>query len=171
MIVIMKLSDIDLSNIKLAVFDFDDTLAIHKDRDFMKKHFEAGEENRISYYADAYADPDRFYDETEPCEASETLYALVALLRKKGIKMYCLSGMKFSFHLKAKQRFIDRHYGKGIEVITSASQEHKLQGVKVLQKINNCRPEEILFVDDRQYVLDLLAQYGIKVILADDIVL
>ena len=167
----MKLSDIDLNRIKVAVFDFDDTLAIHKDREFMKKHFEAGEENKIRYYTDAYIDPDRFYEETEPCEASEALYALVALLREKRIKMYCLSGMKFSFHLKAKQCFIDKHYGKGIEVITSASQESKLQGVKVLQKINDCRPEEILFIDDRQYVLDLLAQYGIKVILAENTVI
>ena len=164
----MKLSDIDLSNIKLVIFDFDGTLAIHKDRDFMKKHFEAEEENKINYYKNAYEDPLCFYEEIEPCEKSEVLYSFVNILREKKVKMYCLSGMKFSFHLKAKQSFIDNHYGKGIEVIVAASQEHKLQGVKVLQRINCCKSDEILFIDDRQSVIDLLVSNGVKGILVWD---
>ena len=167
----MKLSDIDLSNIKLAVFDFDDTLAIHKDRDFMKKHFENGQESKNNYYSGAYMNPDSFYDIIEPCERSEALYKFTLILRERGIKMYCLSGMKFSFHLKAKQAFVDRHYGKGIEVISAASQELKLQGIEVLQKINNCELDEVIFIDDRQSVTDLLVQAGIKGILAESIVM
>lgn len=167
----MKLSDIDLSNIKLVIFDFDDTLAIHKDRDFMKKHFENGQENKNNYYFDAYMNPDSFYDDIEPCEKSEVLYSFVNILREKKIKMYCLSGMKFSFHLKAKQCFIDKHYGDGIEVIVAASQELKLQGVKVLQKVGNCKLDEIIFIDDRQSVIELLEKNGVKGILIDDMVL
>lgn len=167
----MKLIDIDLSNIKLAVFDFDDTLAIHKDRDFMKKHFEAGEESKNNYYFNAYINPDCFYDNIEPCEKSEALYRLVTILREKGIKMYCISGMKFSFHLKAKQAFLDKYYGNGIEVISAASQELKLQGIKVLQKVNGCKLNEVMFVDDRQSVIDLLVSSGVKGILIDDITL
>lgn len=34
--IVMKLDNVDLNNIKIAVFDFDETLAIHKDRDFTK---------------------------------------------------------------------------------------------------------------------------------------
>ena len=30
----MKLGDVDLNNIKVSIFDFDETLAIHKDKDF-----------------------------------------------------------------------------------------------------------------------------------------
>jgi hypothetical protein len=77
--------------------------------------------------------------------------------------------MKFSFHLKAKQSFINKHYGKDIEVISTSSQELKLKGVKVIQKINNCNLDEILFVDDRQDVIDLLTQNGIKGINVYDI--
>lgn len=164
----MKLSDMDLSNIKLAIFDFDDTLAIHKDRDFMKRHFENGQENKNNYYFDAYMNPDSFYDEIEPCEKSEVLYKLILNLREKDIKMYCLSGMKFSFHLKAKQAFVDKYYGSGIEVISAASQELKLQGIKVLQKVNNCELCEVMFIDDRQSVIDLLVKGGIKGILVSD---
>lgn len=35
---------IDLSSIKVAIFDFDDTLAIHKDKDYLK-HRNENEEN------------------------------------------------------------------------------------------------------------------------------
>jgi len=31
----MKLGDVDLNNIKVSIFDFDETLAIHKDNKFL----------------------------------------------------------------------------------------------------------------------------------------
>lgn len=96
----MKLTDINLNNIKLVIFDFDDTLAIHKDKDF-SKHRRESEENFVNFYYNAYTNPDYFYDEIEPCTRSEVLYNLIDILRSKNIKIYCLSGMKFSFHLKA----------------------------------------------------------------------
>ena len=83
--------------------------------------------------------------------------------------MYCLSGMKFSFHLKAKQAFVNKYYGKDIEVISTSLQELKLKGVKILQKINNCNLNEILFIDDKSDVVELLNQNGIKAINVEDI--
>ncbi len=164
----MKLDDINLNNIKVVIFDFDDTLAIHKDKDF-SKHRSESEENFVNFYLNAYSKPDCFYDEIEPCIKSEILYDFIEKLRKRKIKMYCLSGMKFSFHLKAKQSFINKHYGKDIEVISTSSQELKLKGVKIIQKINNCNLDEILFIDDRQDVIELLTQIGVKGISVEDI--
>lgn len=91
---------IDLNSIKVAIFDFDETLAIHKDKDFTK-HRSESEESFTNWYYNAYKNPNKFYDEIEPCTKSEILYNLINNLRNKKIKMYCLSGMKFSFHLKA----------------------------------------------------------------------
>ena len=76
--------------------------------------------------------------------------------------MYCLSGMKFSFHLKAKQNFINKHYGNDIEVISASTQELKLDGVKIIQRLNNCNLDEILFIDDRNDVVNLLNSNGIN---------
>lgn len=164
----MKLNDIDLSNIKLAIFDFDDTLAIHKDKEF-SKHRSESEENFINFYFNAYTDPYSFYDVVEPCTKSEVLYNLIGILRSKNIKMYCLSGMKFTFHLKAKQSFINKYYGEGIEVISTSSRELKLKGLKVLQRINNCNLDEVLLIDNRQDVIDLLTNNGIKGINVEDL--
>lgn len=164
----MKLKDVNLNNIKLVIFDFDETLAIHKDSDFTKHRSET-EESFINWYYNAYTNPEYFYDEIEPCVKSEVLYNLVSDLRSRNIKMYCLSGMKFSFHLKAKQAFVNKYYGKDIEVISTSLQELKLKGVKILQKINNCNLNEILFIDDKSDVVELLNQNGIKAINVEDI--
>lgn len=164
----MNLKNINLENIKIVIFDFDDTLAIHKDKDY-SKHRTESEEKRLGYYLNAYKNPDTFYEDIEPCVRSELLYNFINDLRNKNIKMYCLSGMKFSFHLKAKQNFINKHYGNDIEVISASTQELKLDGVKIIQKFNNCNLEEILFIDDRDDVINLLNSNGIKSILVKDI--
>lgn len=161
------MNKIDLNKIKVVIFDFDDTLAIHKNKDFAKNRDE-NEENFVNFYFNAYTNPDLFYDEIEPCIRSETLYNLINHLRNHNIKMYCLTGMKFTFHLKAKQSFVNKHYGNDIEVISSSTQELKLKGTKVLQRINNCNLDEILFIDDREDVVYFLNQNGIKAISVDD---
>lgn len=166
----MKIENINLNNIKVVIFDFDDTLAIHEDKDFLIHRGES-EEKRLGYYLNAYQNPSTFYEDIEPCVRSEVLYNFISDLRNKNIKMYCLSGMKFSFHLKAKQNFINKHYGNDIEVISVSTQELKLDGVKIIQRLNMCNLEEILFIDDREDVINILSQNNVKAILISDIVL
>ena len=154
---------IDLSSIKVAIFDFDDTLAIHKDKDYLK-HRNENEENLLNYYLNAYLNPESFYETIESCSICDSLQNLIKNFETKGVKMYCVSGMKFSFHLKAKQTFIDKYYGNDIEVISTSEQELKLKGIRVLAKLNNCKLNEILFVDDNLDVIALLEKNGVKAI-------
>ena len=72
---------INLNNIKVAIFDFDDTLAIHKDADYKKRRNE-NEENLINYYLNAYLNPNSFYEIIEPCSISEPIFKLINILRK-----------------------------------------------------------------------------------------
>lgn len=164
----MNIENINLAKIKVVIFDFDDTLAIHIDKDYAK-HRKESDDKYLGYYLNAYKNPKVFYEEIEPCIKSEVLYKFITNLRSKDIKMYCLSGMKFSFHLKAKQFFINSHYGDDIEVISTASQQLKTDGVKIIQKLNDCKLEEILFIDDRNDVINLLNSNGINAILVKDI--
>lgn len=64
--------------------------------------------------------------------------------------------MKFSFHLKAKQTFINKYYGSDIEVISTSEQKLKLKGTRIIAKLNDCKLNEILFVDDNLEVITLL---------------
>lgn len=164
----MKLEDIYLDNIKIVIFDFDDTLAIHKDKEFIK-HRNESEEKRLGYYLNAYENPETFYESIESCERSEILYKFIEKLRNKNIKMYCLSGMKFSFHFKAKQNFIKKHYGDDIELISASSQQLKLDGIKIIQKLNNCNLQNILFIEDLEDTINYLNDNGVKAINVKDI--
>ena len=90
-------------------------------------------------------------------------------LRSKNIKMYCLSGMKFSFHFKAKQNFIKKHYGDDIELVSAGTQQLKLDGIKIIQRMNNCSLDETIFIDDYKDTINYLNDNGIKTIDVNDI--
>lgn len=63
---------INLNNIKVAIFDFDDTLAIHKDIKYIE-HRNESEEKLLSYFLEAYLNPKSFYEEIEFCEKSDII--------------------------------------------------------------------------------------------------
>lgn len=159
---------INLNNIKVAIFDFDDTLAIHKDKDYIK-HRNENEENLLNYYLNAYINPNSFYESIEPCDMSKSIFKLINILRKNNVKIYCVSGMKFSFHLKAKQYFVHKYYGNDIEVISTRNQELKVDAVKIISKVNNCNLNEILFVDDIEENIINFNRIGINAFLPNDV--
>ena len=72
----MKIGNINLENIKVVIFDFDDTLAIHKDKDYLR-HRRENEDKYLSYYLNAYKNPKAFYEDIEPCLKSEILYKFI----------------------------------------------------------------------------------------------
>lgn len=157
------ISNLNLDNIKVVIFDYDGTLAVHRDKDFVKNRNE-NVDKRLNYYANAYQNPSNFYIDIEPCDRSEALYKLIQELRNKNIKMYCLSGMKFSFHFKAKQDFINTQYGADIELISAGTQELKLDGIKIISKLNKCNLDEVLYIEDLEDTVNFLKSNGINVI-------
>ena len=159
---------IDLNNIKVVIFDFDGTLAIHRDVDFVK-HRNESEEKRLDYYSKAYQNPENFFEDIELCDRSEVLYNLIEELRNKNIKMYCLSGMKFSFHFNAKKNFINKNYGNDIELISVGTQKLKLDGIKIISKVNGCNINEVLFIEDLEDTVNYLKINGVNAINVNDI--
>ena len=159
---------IDIEKIKVAIFDFDDTLAIHKNNAFLRHHNE-NKNAYLDFYKDSYLNPELFYDNGEPCDMSKEMHELICVLRNKGIKMYCLSGMDYSFNLKAKQFYVDKYYGEGIEVITSKTQEAKVDGARIIAYINECDLNEILFVDDLEENIIRLNDAGINAVLIGNV--
>lgn len=159
---------IDLDSIKVAIFDFDNTLAIHKDKDFIK-HRNENEDSLLNYYLNAYLNPKLFYETIEPCSISDSLQNLIKIFEKRDVKMYCVSSMKFSFVLKAKEHFIHKYYSDNIEVISSRSQELKGDAAKIIQRINKCNLNEILFVDDIKENITRFNNMGIHALLPEEI--
>lgn len=164
----MEETIIKLNEIKVAIFDFDDTLAIHQDKEFFK-HRNESESNFLSYFIDAYTKPNSFYDTIEPCNVLEPLYKLVKFFEKSGVKMYCLTGMQFSFNIKAKEAFVHNHYSDKIEVISTNSQKSKVGAIKIISKLNDCNLNEILFVDDLEENIDRFKNMGVKALLPSEV--
>ena len=162
------LKKINLDNIKVVIFDFDDTLAIHKNSRY-RKEMRENEEKFLNFYKNAYLNPDIFYDEMEPCTASEQLQKLVRLCEKKNIKMYCISGMKIAIHIKAKESFLCKHYSNNIEVISTGSQALKCKVIKIIKRIHNCDLDEMLFVDDMKENVKRFKSIGIYGVLPRDV--
>lgn len=158
----------ELNKIKVAIFDFDNTLAIHKDKDYLK-HRNENEEKLLNYYLNAYLNPESFYENIEPCIISEQILKLINTLRKNNVKMYCVSGMKFSFHLKAKEHFVHKYYGNDIEIISAKNQELKIDAAKIISKINKCNLNEVLFVDEIEENIIGFKNVGIKALLPNEI--
>lgn len=148
---------ITLANIKVAVFDFDDTLAIHKDSNYVENR-KADEDG---YFLKAYENPQDFYETIEPCTVNDDMKNLVGYCRNERIPMFCVTGMRFSLHLSAKEAFIRKHYGNDIELIAAAGQERKIDVVRILIRHFGIQPEQLMFVDDMQKTLALLKPTGI----------
>lgn len=164
----MKEKSIKLSKIKVAIFDFDDTLAIHKDKDFLK-HRNESENNFLNYFMNAYTSPSTFYETIEPCSVFEPLYKLVKFFEKNGVKMYCVTGIQFSFNIKAKEAFVHNHYSDKIEVISTNSQKSKVEAIKIISKLNRCNLNEILFVDDLEENITRFKDMGVKALLPNEV--
>ena len=77
--------------------------------------------------------------------------------------------MKFSFHFKAKQNFINKHYGNDIELVSAGTQELKFDGIKIIAKTSDCDLEEMLFVEDLEDTVKFLKSNGINVINVNEI--
>lgn len=153
-----------LKYIKLAIFDFDDTLAVYKDKSYFNHRNEED-----TFYLDAYLYPDIFYDEIAGAYPPEEMKSIVALCKLNKISMYCLSGMRFTLHLEAKKQFIKKHYGENVEVIATSSQERKIDVVKVLKQIHHCDFNEILFIDDFYDNIQRMKALGIHAIVSKEV--
>lgn len=74
-----------------------------------------------------------------------------------------------SLHANAKQSFITKHYGSDIKLLLAYTQEGKVDVVKILQESFNCKPDEVLFVDDIQMVVDLMREQGYAAVLESNV--
>lgn len=137
-------------NITMAVFDFDDTLAMHQgSRDIEKNHLQL-------FYDAAQHSPETFYERVVPCKAPKATVDFVKKLAFDGVRLVCLSGMRCSLNLAAKQAFIEKHYDGNFEFIIVCSQEFKAD---ILQFICE-HPDQTLYVDDVEDNLNRAARYG-----------
>lgn len=70
---------------------------------------------------------------------------------------------------KAKQDFIKIQYGDDIELMSAGTQELKLDGIKIISKLNKCDLDAILYIEDLEDTVKFLKSNGINVINVNEI--
>lgn len=80
----MQLNEINLNKIKVVIFNFNDTLAIYKDKDYAKCR-KQNEDNLINYYSNAYLKPTSFFETIEPCSILKPLQNFIKIYEKNNI--------------------------------------------------------------------------------------
>lgn len=147
------MSSICLSDMRIIAFDFDNTCAIHKNKNWIK-HYNS------NYYLSAYLNPITFYDEIEICEALPKLQDIVKYCKEINIPVYCITGIHSTLNLKAKENFVKKYYSDYVDVIGVSTQEIKIDILRLLAQIHKCPYEKILFIDDFDTVVHLCLKSG-----------
>lgn len=138
-----------LENIKLILFDFDDTLCIHHKRGYTEK--------------DEFELDLRIYKGKEPWVNHSTNKHMKLFLEEcehKNIKLGLLSVVSNFKHAQAKEKWILENYNIKLENFCVGTDEEKIRQLEIIAKAYELKKEEILIVDDKQSILNEVSLLG-----------
>lgn len=128
----------DLSNIQLALFDYDDTLCIHQTH---TERFKGSGESASLLTL-------KGVDEWKNCLVPKFMVKFLNILSNKDIKMGLISCTNTYIMSEAKVDWVYREYGIKMLNYCVGRQDLKIPMAKDLREFYNIEPNQILFVDD-----------------------
>lgn len=139
---------INFNSLKLVLFDFDDTLAIHR------KHGTGTPEGHHRYCVQIYrGDLEAFKD----CEPNAAIGEFIKKCKYYGVKMGLISFVDSCKHADMKLLWVKNKYDVTMEDYCVCSAEAKIQQALAITEALGLRPNQVLMVDDRY---DVLASFG-----------
>lgn len=149
---------INIDNVKIAVFDFDDTLCIHKYHgsttripNFMQKCLEGNYPwNQYDQHDDEYGSP------------SSIMRVFIKMCEHRGIPMFVCSATNMSVIGKSKTDWVNFMYQCSMENICVSSWDKKAEMMLELARYHNVGPDEVLVIDDYFAVLDMAGDLGFQ---------
>lgn len=141
---------INLENTKLVLFDFDDTLCIHK------KHGN-NSENEKKYYREVLRFGAKAWSN---CDKSPHMQKFMNMCRKKHIPMGLISTTGSYKHAEAKHDWVFEQYGIDLDNYCVGTYEGKLTMTLAIAEVYDIPKEQILIVDDFWENLERAANNG-----------
>lgn len=143
----------DLSRVKIALFDFDDTLCIHQKADnFVAEYYNVVMvEGRVSYWDEMHSQPNK------------QMKAFMDKLSVDNVELGLISATSFMCTAVNKIEWVKRKYGYTLKNYCTGDFDSKVQIIKALISADNLSPDEILFVDDLYSNVDAVAELGVQV--------
>lgn len=144
---------INLEKAKIVLYDFDDTLCIHK------KH---GLHNDTDYAA-AMVNQDIEWWDKIGCEPNKAMEKFMNICANKDMEQGLISAVGFSISSTLKRMWVLQKYGIQLNDYCTGSFEGKAKIIQGLIIAKNLSPENILFIDDYWKNLEMVAQLGVQV--------
>ena len=145
---------INLENVRLALFDFDDTLCIHKSH----AHNDS-KKNSIKYYSNAVKLGAGIWKNSSP---SKHMGVLLNHCKERNIRLGLISATGQSVCSKAKLEWVSNMYGLELENFCVDTAQSKVLMLTALAEVYNLNADEILLVDDYTYNLVDAANAGFQ---------
>lgn len=141
---------LDLDKIKLAVFDYDDTLCIHQR--YLNDSRYRGEANSLLIL--------RGEDEWKDCLPPEFMKKFISICYNKDIDMGLISCTDTYIRAEAKLKWVYDNYGVRMKNYCVGRQDLKIPMLQDLKDAFKLRKEEILFIDDMYLHIDTAHEKG-----------
>ena len=133
---------VNMDEIKLAFFDYDDTLCIHRHNGVRRPTVEEFDTARVTEDIGYYMNLQWF-------TYSPAVKDIVSSLYNKGVKLYVLTWASDDTLVSARQAFLSHYYGdvfSGLTVV--GSRESKIAFARMYSRINKIPGSQILIVED-----------------------
>ena len=144
---------IDLDRVKLAIFDFDDTLAIRTDhRAFTADQVKCYHKNVVSGDITVW----------DSCIVSDAMHDFITMCVNKGIRTGLMSATESYIHMTLKHDWVLLKYGVDMENFCVGRIEHKASMLEYIAQANNLSNNEILLIDDLYSTLASASNLGFQ---------
>ena len=140
--------------IKLALFDFDDTLCIHT------KH--TNDYETIYYKAMLSGNAD--YWTKQGFETNPQMKELLKICKEAGMTMGLISAVSIARSAELKVQWVMDNYGYKLNNYCVSTAKTKITAIKILSNLLKLKPDEILFVDDLYSTVMEAAELGVYAI-------
>lgn len=149
---------IDIEKVRIAVFDFDDTLCIHT------KHSKYETiPNYIQRCISGEFPWDHVYnDGSKACIPSTVMRKFINMLKLNNVKLFMCSATSMSLIGGLKTEWSSREYNCEFKDVSVNSWEQKVSILRHLAEINHYDSDRILIVDDYFNVLDYSGAEGFQ---------
>ena len=127
-----------LENLKMVLFDFDDTLAVHSQGHRISDHL-------MKYMINVHSGSKELWNTSKP---NLQLKKFMDFLAHKNIPMGLISGVHDCKAAERKIEWVKENYGYSLENYCVSSQEQKIIELKVLAKVNRLHENQIAIIDD-----------------------
>ena len=155
---------VNLRKIKVAFFDYDDTLCVHR-------HISVNRPEKSTWDKAILLDVADWYSHPEYCVPQPAIQEFVTKLKGHGVKCHCLTWSNTNQLERARRKFLDENYNEAFDKIyIVGSREYKIDILENYVGLLHFKRDEILLVEDHPDTIYEARSKGFNALTVSEIV-